>query len=278
MKGTLLLVSADNLTSHFIGGYKALNAALRKCRHCLATDAHTSIKFTAESFKSQTRDAHKKHVEALTGPYPGHIATTYGVVQDSILNSSSYFHVVDGLVPDVLHDLLEGVLQYEVKLLLHHLIYEEHFFTFTLDHLNMHLESFHYGYSMVKNKPGTMSASHLQSTEGNLLGQSASKMWCLGLFLPVLIGEWVPEDQWQYRTVLILQAILDIIMALVTNLDNAMYLRELIDEHQQQFRECYLSASIIPKLHYMVHLHIGLYGELQYCIHWFQSILENVYH
>jgi hypothetical protein len=82
-------------------------------------------------------------------------------------------------------------------------------------------------------------------------------MWCLGLFLPVLIGEWVPEDQWQYRTVLILQAILDIIMALVTNLDNAMYLRELIDEHQQQFRECYLSASIIPKLHYMVHLHIG---------------------
>lgn len=172
MKGTLLLVSADNLASHFIGGYKALNAALRKCRHCLATDAHTSIKFTAESFKSQTQDAHKKYVEALTGPYPGHIATTYGVVQDSILNSSSYFHVVDGLVPDVLHDLLEGVLQYEVKLLLHHLIYEEHFFTFTLDHLNMHLESFHYGYSMVKNKPGTMSASHLQSTEGNLLGQS----------------------------------------------------------------------------------------------------------
>ena len=43
--------------------------------------------------------------------------------------SSSYFHVVDGLVPYILQDLLEGVLQYEVKLLLHHLIYEEHFFT-----------------------------------------------------------------------------------------------------------------------------------------------------
>jgi hypothetical protein len=30
MKGTLLLVSADNLASHFIGRYEALNAALRK--------------------------------------------------------------------------------------------------------------------------------------------------------------------------------------------------------------------------------------------------------
>ena len=37
MRGTLLLVSADNLASHVVGGYKALHAALRKCRYCLAT-------------------------------------------------------------------------------------------------------------------------------------------------------------------------------------------------------------------------------------------------
>ncbi len=34
--GTLTLVPADNLASQYLGGYKALNAALRKCRHCLA--------------------------------------------------------------------------------------------------------------------------------------------------------------------------------------------------------------------------------------------------
>ena len=37
------LVPADNLASLLIGGYKALNAALRKCRHCLA------VKETMES-------------------------------------------------------------------------------------------------------------------------------------------------------------------------------------------------------------------------------------
>lgn len=37
LKGTIALVPGDNLASQFLGGYKALNAALRKCRHCMAT-------------------------------------------------------------------------------------------------------------------------------------------------------------------------------------------------------------------------------------------------
>lgn len=35
-RGTLTLVSGDNLGSNFIGGYKQLSSALRKCRFCMA--------------------------------------------------------------------------------------------------------------------------------------------------------------------------------------------------------------------------------------------------
>lgn len=35
-RGSIALVIADNLASQSIGGYKALNSALRKCRHCMA--------------------------------------------------------------------------------------------------------------------------------------------------------------------------------------------------------------------------------------------------
>ena len=35
-RGSIALVPADNLASQSIGGYKALNSALRKCRHCMA--------------------------------------------------------------------------------------------------------------------------------------------------------------------------------------------------------------------------------------------------
>lgn len=40
---TITLVPADNLASQYLGGYKALNSAMRKCRHCLA------VKETMES-------------------------------------------------------------------------------------------------------------------------------------------------------------------------------------------------------------------------------------
>ena len=36
LRGTLSLVTGDNLGIHFIGGYKQLSSALRKCRHCMA--------------------------------------------------------------------------------------------------------------------------------------------------------------------------------------------------------------------------------------------------
>ena len=35
-RGTLTAVVADNIASQYIGGYLSLNAALRKCRFCMA--------------------------------------------------------------------------------------------------------------------------------------------------------------------------------------------------------------------------------------------------
>ena len=43
-RGSLALVSADNLASQYIGGYKALHSALRKCRHCMAVSEDMSSK------------------------------------------------------------------------------------------------------------------------------------------------------------------------------------------------------------------------------------------
>ena len=79
-------------------------------------------------------------------------------------------------------------------------------------------------------------------------------MWCLGRVLPLVVGQWVPEDEQHYGVFLVLRNILDICMAPVTSVQKAAYLRSLIDEHHQMFKQCYPEASFIPKMHYMVHL------------------------
>ena len=43
-KSTITIVPADNLASHYLGGYKSLSSALRKCRHCMATAEDMSTK------------------------------------------------------------------------------------------------------------------------------------------------------------------------------------------------------------------------------------------
>ena len=73
-----------------------------------------------------------------------------------------YFHVCNGgLIPDVMHDLLEGALQYEMKLMLKKMIQVENYFT--LDQFNSRLISTELGYMEVKDKPTPITTTTLTS-------------------------------------------------------------------------------------------------------------------
>lgn len=97
------------------------------------------------------------------------LATTYGLTRDSILNSLQFYHIIDGLPPDIMHDILEGALQYEVKEMLQVFIEENYF---SLDALHKIFQEFKYGYTDVKNKATTIhlfSLDHKLGLEGKLV-------------------------------------------------------------------------------------------------------------
>lgn len=84
----------------------------------------------------------------------------------SALMELRYFDICSGaLVPDVLHDVLEGGLQYEAKLLLQHCIISQGYFT--LDELNKLIQYYELGY-MESDCPSTLNSDKLRSTD-NLL-------------------------------------------------------------------------------------------------------------
>ena len=93
-----------------------------------------------------------------------HMSVTYGIHFNSILNSSRYFHVTEGLVMDVMHDVLESTLEYEVKELMKYFISDN---VITISSLTGAVSSFPYGASDVNNKPSEISASHLHSSDHN---------------------------------------------------------------------------------------------------------------
>ena len=123
------------------------------------------------------------------------MAITYGVSRDSILNSSKFFHVTEGLAPDIMHDVLEGCLQYEVKEILKYFIQDQKLFS--LAELNRKITSFPYGYVDSANRPIPITNSSLTSSDHSLKQTGmlsslhnwnkdrlfsyciASQMWCL---------------------------------------------------------------------------------------------------
>lgn len=84
--------------------------------------------------------------------------------------------------------------------------------------------------------------------------QLASQMWLLVRILPLIIGEYVPENDERWRLYLDVMNIVDILFAPNTTTDHPAYLATLINDHHDDFFELYPQSSIIPKMHFMVHI------------------------
>lgn len=246
--GTIGQCLADNLGSHYLGGFMEGFNAYRRCRFCMGTPEEIQQKFTEEEFVLRSRRGHDHHLAQIEED-PS-CTSVYGVKQKSPLNKSYYFHVVDGLPSDIMHDLFEGVIPRHLKLLLHFFIVEMGFFTLIM--LNDKIKTFDYGVVEISNKPSSITNSTLNSRDDSLK-QSAAQMWCLARYFPLMISEWVPPDNVHLLHFCDLLHIVDLCCAPVTSPGAGAYLRILIKDYLQEMVLLYPAKNITPKQHFLVH-------------------------
>ena len=116
----------------------------------------------------RTREMYDRHAVLVSSDPES--ASVYGVKRQSALNNSKFFHVVNGLPSDIMHDILEGVLPLHVNVMLRKFIMDEKYFT--LDELNRRLHSFSFGANDFRNKPSllrNLNASDCQIRQSGLL-------------------------------------------------------------------------------------------------------------
>lgn len=112
----------------------------------------------------RTPEDHDRQCEELKAD-PS-LSITYGVNSSSILNELQHFHCVGSLLPDVMHDVLEGVLPYETKLMLQKFIQVDQYLQ--LDDLNHMMEDFELGYTESANRPTPIAFATLTSGDNSL--------------------------------------------------------------------------------------------------------------
>ena len=143
------------------------------------------VNFNSNEWVLQTKEAYNSNIAQLEGD-PA-IASVYGIKSCSPLHVLKYFHVIDGLPPDLAHDLFEGIaidiLSQIIELFVIHK-------AFTLDSLNKKIENFEYSHSHKTNKPRPFKVISLLSFK---IKQTACEMWNLIRLLPLMIGYEINE-------------------------------------------------------------------------------------
>lgn len=173
------------MTTAMIGGYKSLTAAFRKCRSCMAIDADMQTKVCTHKYMELFIEYLYLHAVPWEGvctadpwnpclsllqPWWSNTWTYCHNIWSYLWFYPRFFHVVDGIVPDIMHDIL----QLHLKWLLSSQILEEKMYS--LRTLNDRIQSFSYGPVDSPNRPTTISHDTLSATKRNNVKQSCKSI------------------------------------------------------------------------------------------------------
>lgn len=113
--GGLIAFWADTLAAHQIGGFKcSMSFALRVCRSCMITSHQLQECFSEDACVLRTSETYFEQCSLLDGPLQDHYSTMYGINHMSVLEEVPGFSVIKGLPHDIMHDLYEGIVPYEI--------------------------------------------------------------------------------------------------------------------------------------------------------------------
>ena len=90
------------------------------------------MQFKAKDFTPRTAETYDYHCSLLDGPLSAEDSITYGINYESPLNEIENFHVINQLPQDIMHVLLEGVIPYEISLLLTKFLVYQSIFQLTI--------------------------------------------------------------------------------------------------------------------------------------------------
>ena len=236
----MTLFLGDNLGLPSILGFIESFSANFSCRFCLIERNNFYTVFNERN--CVLRNA--KNYETLAAEKNVSVSA---IKETCIFNQVDSFHVTDNLIVDPQHDLLEGILRYDIALILNNLIYVEKLFS--LDDLNFRFTNFQYGADDNINKPPPISVQHIK--KGYLITSSAEMLNLIrSLFL--IVGPFVPEENIYWQLLIKLKRIVEIVFSKVIHKTTYKLLDTEITEYLTLLSSLH-PKQIKPNHHFLIH-------------------------
>ncbi|XP_034250191.1 uncharacterized protein LOC117650718 [Thrips palmi] len=170
----------DNLGQHIIGGFIECFSGSFFYRYCPITKAVFRADPTHAEPKRSIQDYERCVQQAeITGKH------CQGIKADSAFHGLKHFHATTHLVPCVAHDLVVGVVSWDLAGIISRFVKKKKYFSYKL--LNRRIKKFQCLSGDIPNKPACVPDS------GKKLGGHADQNWTLLRLLPFIIGHKIQD-------------------------------------------------------------------------------------
>ena len=241
LKGAVSYFVADNLAANSLGGFVESFSGNYYCRFCLASNEIIQNSFIENELLLRNVESQSKCLNDLKTCKKLHVT---GVKADCVLNDLENFELTENFPPDIMHDLLEGCIRQNLKLLMEYLAKEK---LYSIDDLNKDLKNFKYGRIDGENKvPDSL------FSENSTYKISATHMWTFIRILPKMIGESLRTDE-KFNNFLEIIRIFQFLMSDEFSLKEIDDLTDKIEKYLTAFKSLYENQKIIPKQHFLIH-------------------------
>lgn len=136
-------ITFDNIGGNAALGFNVSPASRFFCRTCICPKEDTRTMTNDSPEKYRTLRMYNAAIEQIQNSANVDLQATYGVYEDCKLNRLNYFHILDNLNADIMHDICEGIIRYFLLNFFRHLI--EKMRLLTLEELNCSVLFYNYG-------------------------------------------------------------------------------------------------------------------------------------
>lgn len=246
--GSILTISADNLGGNSIFGFVECFNASHYCRYCTADIGKCRKMIKEDASLIRNVEQYKKSYLQYKNESAKNkkICHKFGVKHICLLIKLNYYSLFNNMTFDGMHDILEGVLQYDIKFVGKYLISQK---ILTLDQINERIESFDYGPINQSNKPSAFKVTK----KGHLINQRAGQAWCLLSVFPIMFADVITTvHKPKFKLITTLIEIAKIVFSPVISKSMVNSLRTLIEVHHRIVLN-HFQITIPPKFHFLIH-------------------------
>ncbi|XP_052127801.1 uncharacterized protein LOC127750353 [Frankliniella occidentalis] len=238
-KAVLVAQIGDTLAAHEVLGFVSPSCHMF-CRFCYMNRKD----MWADGTKIGAPRTPERHTEDIRGSNNVVVVKATGVRGSPLLDGLRFFHCVRSSVPDIFHDLNQGVCKMEVKLALREFVCKKKYIT--EEELNSRIRRFDYGMADKKNRPSAklFTFRYLNEIKNYNLHQTGAQMWLLVRSFPFLLGDLVPRGDKLFRLVCLLNEIMAILFARSICEYDLQMLDKLVHEHHSLFQEIFPGVPV----------------------------------